>query len=136
MRALDACDKPFKYIHFDFECMQNDFISCSEGYTPSACIKCQRTECGTKSPEGQSNDCDFGYSPKCFRCNTDYCGRKGHVPNFVCSRSTCTHCMGDDAVTPESQCTHCSSRCTVCIKKTHHLKHVDCGKLFQGDQYS
>ena len=123
MRAVDASDKSLKYIHFDFECTQEDIISCKEGYSPSVCIKCNRDVSGTISPDEQSNDCDFGYSPKCIHCNTDYCGRQGHVPTLVIAHSTCKYCLGDDVYTVD--------RGVLCVKNmTHHVKHVDLGRLF------
>ena len=130
MRAIDACEKTFKYIHFDFECTQEDIISYKEGYSPSACIECNRDVCGSVSLNGQSNDCDFGYSPKCIHCNTDYCGKQGHVSTLVIAHSTSTYCMRDEEVTPESPCIRSGSRCAACKNMIHHVKHVDLGKLF------
>ena len=75
MRSIEVKNKTFKYIHFDFT--QYDIISCKDGYMPSTCIECNRAECGQLSAEGQSQDCDFGFTPRCLRCNTTYCGRQG-----------------------------------------------------------
>ena len=77
MRSIEVKKKTFKYINFDFESKQDDIISCKDGYMASTCIKCNRAECGQLSAEGQSQNCDFGFTPRCLRCNTPYCGRQG-----------------------------------------------------------
>ena len=108
--------KSFKYIHFDFECTQDEVISCKHGHSPSVCIRCNRAACGSLSADGQSQDCDFGYSPVCDRCHSTFCGETTRVPNFVVAQSTCLHFMENEIVNRDSECTHCGSRCMKCLK--------------------
>ena len=115
IRAQSVSDKPFKNIHFDFECMQDKIISCKEGYTPSVCQNCKRDVCGTISQDGQTMNCDKGYNPHCTKCETPYCGNYGHTPNLVISHSTCTECM-EVEVTRKNKCIHCGPRCVECEK--------------------
>ena len=93
IRAQSVSNKPFKYIHFDFECMQDEIISCKEGYTPSVCQNWERDVCGTISQDGQTMNCDKGYNTRCTKCNTPYCGNYGHTPNLVISHSAHVHTM-------------------------------------------
>ena len=115
IRAQSVSNKPFKYIHFNFECMQDEIISCKERFTSSVCQNCERDVCGTIWQDGQTMNCDKGYNPRCIKCETMVCGNYGHTPNVVISQSTCTQCM-EVEVPRESKCIHCGPRCTACEK--------------------
>ena len=101
----NECKEDFipKYIFFDFECCQDEISTCENGYRPikrPRCIDCQ--------PQKVCKACS-----KCKHCNTSWCGKATHRPNFVVAHTVCPKCI-EDELTPESVCRYCGTRCEEC----------------------
>ena len=94
LRAIPAKeDFISKFIYFDFECSQDSRMECSEGYKPKTCKECtDTTPCKSCS--------------KCHNCQTSWCGKATHKPNFVVAHTVCPKCI-DKNLDPDSICKGC-----------------------------
>ena len=101
LRAIPAKEDFIpKFIYFDFECSQDSRMECSEGYKPTTCKECtDNTPCKSCS--------------KCHNCQTSWCGKATHKPNFVVAHTVCPKCI-DKNLEPDSICKGCGTRCSEC----------------------
>ena len=78
--TADDNTETFKYIFFDFECMQDDMIQCESGFT---------------------KDLTTG---KCVNCRKSTCGSLQHVPNCCVAQKVCEKCVDEDISTICDSC--------------------------------
>ena len=85
MQPITAEDntETFKYIFFDFECMQDDRIECEKGFTKD------------------------NVTGKCIHCKKSTCGSLQHLPNCCVAQKVCEKCVNQDM---SYHCTACGER--------------------------